>query len=319
MIEASERAATSALTYVLVTAAYNEQDCIERTIHAVSAQTLPPALWVIVSDCSTDRTDEIVRSHARSLPYIRFLRLERPDGRNFVFKVKAVRLGFEQLRGVDYDFIGNLDADLSFGPTYFRDLIKRFHTDLQLGIGGGWICEDRGRGFDNRYFNTIQSVPHAVQLIRRSCYEEIGDYQLLPYGGEDTYAIVTAQMAGWRTLAFPDLPVLHHRPTAHAGGLLRNRFRTGRMNHSLGYLPSYELGACVRRLGEQPTVLGSIARLAGFGYAYLRRDPRQVPDGFVSFLRGQQKARLRHQRYEQQSLIDERSNPSPYESRHEAR
>jgi len=47
--------------YVLITAARNEEAYIEKTIKSVISQTILPKKWVIVSDGSTDRTDEIVR------------------------------------------------------------------------------------------------------------------------------------------------------------------------------------------------------------------------------------------------------------------
>ena len=47
--------------YVLVTPAHNEADLIEQTIRSVVAQTVPPKRWVIVSDGSSDGTDDIVR------------------------------------------------------------------------------------------------------------------------------------------------------------------------------------------------------------------------------------------------------------------
>ena len=48
------------LSYVLITPARNEEVNIEKTILSVIAQTILPEKWVIVSDGSTDRTDEIV-------------------------------------------------------------------------------------------------------------------------------------------------------------------------------------------------------------------------------------------------------------------
>jgi glycosyltransferase involved in cell wall biosynthesis len=47
-------------SYVLVTPARNEVQFIELTIQSVVAQTMRPLKWVIVSDGSTDGTDEIV-------------------------------------------------------------------------------------------------------------------------------------------------------------------------------------------------------------------------------------------------------------------
>jgi len=53
------------LKYALVTPARNEEALIEQTILSVVAQTIRPVRWVIVSDGSTDGTDEIVKRHAR--------------------------------------------------------------------------------------------------------------------------------------------------------------------------------------------------------------------------------------------------------------
>ena len=50
---------------MLVTPARNEEEFIEGTIRSVIAQTHRPIAWVIVSDGSTDRTDEIVRRWRR--------------------------------------------------------------------------------------------------------------------------------------------------------------------------------------------------------------------------------------------------------------
>ena len=50
--------------YVLVTPARDEAAYIEETIKSVVAQTILPLRWVIVSDGSTDGTDEVVRKFA---------------------------------------------------------------------------------------------------------------------------------------------------------------------------------------------------------------------------------------------------------------
>src|ERR1700739_3547026 len=53
------------LRYVLITPARNEEAFLENTILSVVAQTTTPLKWVIVSDGSTDRTDDIVKSYVR--------------------------------------------------------------------------------------------------------------------------------------------------------------------------------------------------------------------------------------------------------------
>jgi hypothetical protein len=104
--------------------------------------------------------------------------------------------------------------------------------------------------------------------------------------------VVSARMRGWKAESCPDLPVRHHRRTSSAGGLVRNSFRAGLMDHSLGYHPAYELMKRLRRAPERPFMVGAAAGLAGFAAGYLRRSPRVVSADFVSYIRRQQMERL---------------------------
>ena len=71
---------TKTLSYVLITPARNEASFIESTIKSVVAQTKKPLKWVIVSDGSTDGTDEIVIRYSASYPWIELVRM--PEHRN---------------------------------------------------------------------------------------------------------------------------------------------------------------------------------------------------------------------------------------------
>src|SRR5690349_16810447 len=56
--------------YVLITPARNEAAFIELTLKSMTAQTVKPLKWVIVSDGSTDGTDEIVNRYAAANDWI---------------------------------------------------------------------------------------------------------------------------------------------------------------------------------------------------------------------------------------------------------
>ena len=60
--------------YVLITPARNEERHIENTIRSVIAQTVLPEKWVIVSDASTDKTDEIALRYAHQFNFIKLIR-----------------------------------------------------------------------------------------------------------------------------------------------------------------------------------------------------------------------------------------------------
>jgi glycosyltransferase involved in cell wall biosynthesis len=275
--------------YVLVTAAYNEEENIAKPIESVLAQTELPLMWVIVSDGSLDQTDKIVQLYAEKHAFIRFLRVTRPPGRSFRTKVMALQAGMKLLEDVPYKFIGNLDADISVGPSYFADLITKFEKNPGLGIAGGFVCEEEGGEFRSRSSNRVYSVAHAAQLVRRECYEAIGGYAVLEYGGEDWHAQTSARMMGWSAEAYPELGIYHHRHTGEGGNLVRHKFRQGRMDYSFGSDPIFETFKCLQRVTERPLFIGSFARLTGFFWSSLIREPRPVSDKFIAFLRDEQK------------------------------
>jgi hypothetical protein len=141
--------------------------------------------------------------------------------------------------------------------------------------------------------NNVRSVAHAAQMVRRECYETIGGYVGLKYGGEDWCAEVKARMRGWKVTSFSDLKVMHHRPTGAADRVFRHCFRQGKMDFSVGSHPIFELVKCARRVFERPIGIGCLLRLAGFWLAYVQREPRLVCPEFISFLRNEQKNRLK--------------------------
>ena len=278
--------------YVLMTAAHNEELLIEKAITSVLHQTVRPALWAIASDGSTDRTDEIIEGYALQHPFIQFVKLTRPPGRSFGSKGLALQKCWESIKGVASDFIGNLDADVALEPSYFESLLAQFQRDPQLGIAAGFVYEQSAGEFRGRASNRVDSVPHAAQLVRWDCYEAIGGYSVLKYGGEDWYAQQCAKMNGWRAEAIPALKIYHARNTGTASSLLGHQFRLGRLDYSLGSDPFFEFMKCSVRIAEEPWVLGAVTRFLGFARSYLDKEPRPVSREFIDFLRKEQRARL---------------------------
>src|SRR2546422_4803637 len=97
-------------TYVLITPARNEAKFIEQTIKSVVGQTIRPAKWVIVSDGSTDGTDDIVKRYASEYDWIELVRTPERKERHFAGKVQAFNAGYARVKDLKYDIIGSLDA-----------------------------------------------------------------------------------------------------------------------------------------------------------------------------------------------------------------
>src|ERR1700681_259805 len=108
------------LRYVLITPARNESAFIEKTIQSVVAQTVLPVKWVIVSDGSTDGTDEIVSKYAADHHWIELIRMPERTERHFAGKVHAFNAGRARVSDLAYAVIGNLDADVSFEAEHFH-------------------------------------------------------------------------------------------------------------------------------------------------------------------------------------------------------
>ena len=121
------------LKYALITPAWNEEKHLEQLVSSVTSQTLLPVRWVIVSDGSTDRTDEIVRSTASRFPWIVLLRLERGPNRHFAGKAHAVNAGYARLKDLEFDLIGNLDADITLPMDFYEFLLGKFEAMPKLG------------------------------------------------------------------------------------------------------------------------------------------------------------------------------------------
>lgn len=281
------------MDYVLITAAKNEEYYIEGTIKSVLAQTVLPKRWVIVSDGSTDQTDQIVAKYAANYKFIGFIRRESENHTDFASKVHALNLGHEALKDLTYDFIGHLDADVSFDREYYEKILAKFRQNPALGLAGGFIFEQHNGQFKSRPFNSNKSVAGSIQLFRSPCYDAIGGFIPLGAGGEDWYAEVMARMKGWKVEAFPELKAFHHKPSRAARGLLRDSIRQGVMDYSLGSHPLFELGMCIRRIRGRPFLIVALLRLGGFAWCYWGRRERQVPNQFIRYLRREQLEKLK--------------------------
>jgi biofilm PGA synthesis N-glycosyltransferase PgaC len=278
-------------TYVLVTPARNEAEYIELTLKSMTAQSVLPLKWVIVSDGSTDGTDEIVGRYATSRPWIELLRLPERKERDFASKVRAFSAGYEKMAGLQFDIVGNLDADVSFDADYFEFLMNAFSADPKLGVGGTAFVE-HGRQYDYRFTN-IEHVSGQIQLFRRTCFEEIGRYRPRKAGGIDWVAVTTARMKGWKTRTFPEKIFEHHRKMSTATqSAFMVPLKGGQKDYVLGNHPLWEFFRCIYQATQPPFVLGAGMRFAGFFWAMLTKRQERVSADLVEFTRTEQMHRL---------------------------
>jgi GT2 family glycosyltransferase len=279
--------------YVLLSACKNERDYIALCLESVRRQTVPPHAWVIVDDGSSDDTAAIVESFLPSCPYLQLIRLPAGRPRSFGSKDRAIQLAYERVRHLDFELVGVLDTDVSLeAPDYYARVLDAFAADPRLGIAGGYVYERQGGEWRPRPINTPWSVAGCVQLFRRECFDAIGGFVPLEFGGSDTLTELQLRMQGWETRSLPGLPVHHYRSTSSAGGLLRGYYRLGLLDASFGSHPLFMAVKCLRRIPYRPWGIGAAALLAGYVGYHLRDGRLLIPEPVSRHLRQEQLARL---------------------------
>jgi poly-beta-1,6-N-acetyl-D-glucosamine synthase len=280
------------LRYVLITPARNEAQFIELTLKSVTSQTVLPLKWVIVSDGSTDGTDEIVKRYVAKYPWIELVRTPERAERHFAGKVHAFNTGYELLKSLDFDVIVSLDGDMSFDPDYFSFLLDRLASDAALGLIGTPFKEASQGTYDYRFVN-IEHVSGACQVFRRACFESIGGYRPLKSGGIDHLAVITARMNGWKTRTFCDKYCLHHRHIGTAGhGAVAARFRYGVKDYLFGNHPVWEICRVGYQMTQKPYFIGGLALATGYLFAMIKGFERSVSLDAMRFQRREQLQRL---------------------------
>ena len=281
------------LSYILITPARNEEAFIEKTIQSVISQTILPSRWVIVSDGSVDRTDEIAMSYLERHRWIEFLRMPAHEDRQFAAKVHSFQAGYRRIKDLEFDIVGNLDADLTFEPDYFEYLLCQFARDPNLGAAGTPFVEDLSTQYNYRYTN-IEHVSGACQLFRRACFDSIGGYRPVKEGGIDWIAVTMARMKGWKTRTFTDKVLFHHRKMGTGkNSLLGARYSLGQQDYYLGNHPLWEILRTLYQLRRRPYFWGGLFLFLGYFSAALKTKKRSVPPELVAFIRHEQMGRLR--------------------------
>lgn len=284
------------LNFALITPARNEQDFIEGTIKSVVAQSHRPMRWVIVSDGSTDRTDEIVRQYAAVHPWIELLRMPERRDRQFAAKAHAFNAGFARIKDLDYDVVGNLDADLTFDGGYFEFLLSKFVENPKLGVAGTPFVEDASHLERHTYAHKHAQLDHvsgACQLFRRACFDQVGGYVPIKGGAIDWIAVTTARMKGWQTRTYTEKYTFHHRKlgTGNNSALMVN-FHYGRKAYYVGGHPLWIFIRALGQLKQRPYLVAGFLFFWGYTWSAIKRVPRVVTPELMAFHRKEQMQRF---------------------------
>lgn len=280
------------MCYVLITPVKDEEKYIAATINSVICQTVKPIKWVIVDDGSSDRTLSIVQKAVAGIDFISVVS-RKSQSRDFASKVFAIWEGYSLLKGLDFDFIGNLDADVTLEPDYYSNLIEELRSDTMLGITGGCVWEHINNRWVFVHSNPNWCVGGNAQLIRQTCYESTGGYLPVKHGGEDTVLEYIAREKGWSVRAHETLKIYHHKASfAPQHNKLRRAYQMGRLDYFLGSTASFVTVKSLKRFMMFPFVLSGLMHLSGYLLLLVSQQKRDVSDEIAKMIAQQQKQRL---------------------------
>jgi hypothetical protein len=222
------------------------------------------------------------------------VRCPKRENRSFAGKAKAVNAALERTHSIDFEVVGNLDADITFAPDYMAFLIEKFDQDPELGVVGTPFTQDGGYDSSKDSFEGENYVAGPCQLFRYRCFQDIGGYVANPAGGVDWIAAMTARMRGWKVRSFPEKRYHHHRSMGTAErSELAALFSYGEKDYYLGGSPLWQLFRCAYRMCKRPYLVGGLALLVGYSTAALRRMPRAVGPDLMRFHRAEQMKKLK--------------------------
>src|SRR2546423_9848055 len=128
----------SSRRYCLITPCRDEAQFARRTLDSVVAQTVRPALWVIVDDGSRDQTPRILDEYAQKYDFIKVIRRTDRGFRKLGGGViDAFYQGYDSIDPRHFDYVCKFDLDLDLPPRYFQALMEKMEAEPRLVTATG--------------------------------------------------------------------------------------------------------------------------------------------------------------------------------------
>lgn len=301
--------------YLLISPCRDEAQYLRRTLDSVTAQSVPPALWVVVDDGSTDETPSILEEYARRLPYLRVVRrTDRGNRQVGPGVIEAFYAGLEKVRLEDFDYLCKLDMDLDLPVFYFELLMQRMESDPRVGTTSGkpWFIHPKRGALVPEVCGDEMSVG-MTKFYRVACFKEIGGFvHQVMWDGIDCHR---ARMLGWiaESVELETIRFIHLRPMGTSQkSILTGRLRHGFGQYFMGTAPLYYLATVMYRLPAYPMLIGSAAMLWGYLKSWLNGLPRYDDLEFRRFLRSYQYACLRMGKHAATAYFNVKRAPNWY-------
>lgn len=261
--------------FIMVTPARDEELFLPRVIESVDNSHLKPSLWVIVDDCSKDRTRDLAEAATHRLRYLRVMPLSGVSNRDIAYNYSYVcKKGFEHCidlaksMKIEWEYIALLDADTIVAPTYFQGIVAEMEENPRIGIASGDVSHQvDGRTEEVRVFADLPSG--TARIWRKRCYIDTDGYIFSQ--APDSVSTVRAKLKGWTTVRFQKYNAYQLRRTSSADGLWKGFFARGRAAYNLDYHPILVVARGVSYLASSRFYL-LLPFLAGYLASFVTRE-----------------------------------------------
>jgi len=263
--------------YILITPVKDEGENLPFVLKSVTEQTTKPKVWLIVDDGSTDNTSQIIQNAKAKYDWIKSIRLA-PHPRDITFHYSFVcKTGFDEIisycagNGIEYHYIGLLDADTEISHNFFKSLMDAMQKDILLGIVSGGIYHIVNGKLELGQSN--EDLPAGTgRLWRSECFFQTNGYVVEP--SPDSISNVKAVLRGWKIKKFKSAIALERRITSSAQGLWNGYRTNGAMAYYLNKHPVLVLfGSFSYSFQKKPYYIG-LAYLYGYLLEWFRRSPK---------------------------------------------
>lgn len=207
--------------------AYNEEEAIGAKIESFLKLDYPKdkVKMIVISDDSSDRTNEIVQSFSGQNVELLIQKPRRG-------KPSALNLARSEL---DSDFVLSTDANSIFAPDALKLLMEKMLSNPRLGLVSGELHFMAGEGQksgEGLYWRYESKIKHwesdlggiigangSIFLIREDLFEKVD-----PQSVDDFERVLTVLKNGWKTAYEPRSNVFEEE-TEHAGQEMSRKIR----------------------------------------------------------------------------------------------
>ncbi|MBI5816619.1 MAG: glycosyltransferase family 2 protein [Nitrospinae bacterium] len=204
---------------------HNGRDCIADTISSILQNGYPDVEVIVVDDCSTDGSAEMVRAR---FPAVKVFVQERNMGPN------AARNRVMREAGRDFVFV--TDNDITLAPGGLRRLMETMLAGFDVGVATPMVLDSldetkiysNGAGLHYTCFGVIplrhEHIPEnmdmtprrsvcgsgGIMLLRKKMWEALGGFdEDFVFGYDDGEFTYRASAAGWKVMQVPEARIYH--------------------------------------------------------------------------------------------------------------